>query len=236
MQSLKKAFYQIIKSIAGLILAFNVLSFLWVLLYGYIPIPVTKLMVIEGETKEVDYQWVDLENISGKVQLAVMCAEDQYFILHDGLDFKSIEEAIESNKRGGRVKGASTITQQVAKNVFLWPDRDWARKGAELYYALLIDAVWSKERIMEVYLNIAEMGDGVFGVEAASKKYFKKSASDLTTQQAALIAAILPSPKRYSATNPGPYVQGRVSWITRQMGYWGNKMTYEKAFVEEMVK
>lgn len=233
---MNKAGYHIIKSTAGLILTFNVLAFLWVLLYAYIPVPVTKLMVLDREEKIVAYEWTDLNNISEKVQLAVMCAEDQYFLLHNGLDFKSIDKALESNKAGGRVKGASTLTQQVAKNVFLWPNRDWGRKGAELYFALLIEMVWSKERIMEVYLNVAEMGDGIYGVEAASKKYFKKSASDLTIRQAALLAAVLPSPKRYSATRPGPYVQRRVQWITKQMGYWGNRMTYDKSFVKAMIK
>lgn len=233
---MNKAGYHIVKSTAGFILTFNVLALLWVVLYGYISIPVTKLMVIDGQKQAVSYEWVDLKNISENVQLAVMCAEDQFFLMHNGLDFKSIAKAMEANNAGGRVKGASTLTQQVAKNVFLWPDRDWARKGAELYFALLIEMVWSKERILEVYLNIAEMGDGIYGVEAASKAYFNIPASKLTKRQAALLAAILPSPKRYSATNPGPYVQRRVKWITTQMGLWGNKMTYDKSFVEEMIQ
>ena len=130
-------------------------------------------MVIEGQSKEIKYQWRGLEKISGRLQLAVMCAEDQYFLLHDGLDFRSIKKARESNKTGKKVRGASTITQQVAKNVFLWPNRTWGRKVAELYFSLLIEMVWSKERIMEVYLNVAEFGDGVFGAEAASQFYFK---------------------------------------------------------------
>lgn len=193
-------------------------------------------MVIERQSKTISYQWKDLSEISERLQLSVMCAEDQYFLLHNGLDFQSIEEAEKANARGKNVRGASTITQQVAKNVFLWPDRSWIRKGAELYFTLMIEMVWSKERIMEVYLNVAEMGDGIFGAEAAAQKYYGKSAAQLTSSQAAMIAAILPSPKRYSATNPSNYVQGRADWIKRQMGYWGFKMTYDKSTVTKMVK
>lgn len=228
--------YRFAKSIAGLILTFNVLSFIWISIYASVPIRLTKRMVIEKHTKDIDYRWVPLEQISGNLQLAVMCAEDQYFLMHSGLDFQSIDQAVASNKLGKSVKGASTITQQVAKNVFLWPSRDWVRKGFELYFSLLVDAMWSKERIMEVYLNIAEMGDGIFGVEAASQQYFKKAASEVSQSEAALLAAILPSPKRYSAIQPGPYVRKRQQWILTQMGHWGNEMTYDKRFVENMLQ
>lgn len=193
-------------------------------------------MFIESQEKEIRYEWRTLNKISGRLQLAVMCAEDQYFLLHDGLDFRSIKQAEEANKRGGNTRGASTITQQVAKNVFLWPDRTWLRKAAELYFALLIEMVWSKERIMEVYLNVAELGNGIFGAEAASKAYFNRSAEDLTVTQAARLAAVLPSPKRYSAVSPSPYVQRRVDWIKKQMWYWGYEMTYEEEFVEKMIQ
>ncbi|WP_425391026.1 monofunctional biosynthetic peptidoglycan transglycosylase [Ekhidna sp.] len=233
---MKNIINHIIKSIAGFVLLFNILTLLWVLLYSVIPIPVTKLMVIEGRDKEIQYEWKDLDEISGKLQLAVMCAEDQYFLLHEGLDFRSIREAEEANKRGGNMRGASTITQQVAKNVFLWPDRTYLRKAAELYFSLLIEIVWSKKRIMEAYLNVAEFGDGIFGAEAAAQAYFKKSAKDLTTSQAASLAAILPSPKRYSAVSPSPYVQQRITWIKKQMWYWGYEMTYDPEFVKKMVK
>ncbi len=192
-------------------------------------------MVIESRSKEVKYEWKNLEDISGKLQLAVMCAEDQYFLIHQGLDFRSIQKASEANSKGGNVRGASTITQQVAKNVFLWPDRTWLRKASELYFALLIEMVWSKERIMEVYLNVAEFGNGIFGAEAASQTFFKKSAAELSTTQAARLAAVLPSPRKYSATNPSKYVQGRVTWIKQQMKYWGYKMTYDEDFVEKMI-
>ena len=169
---MKKIVFHIIKSVAGLVLIFNLLTLLWVSVYRVIPIPQTKLMFIESQNKEIAYVWVDLEQISGSAQLAAMCAEDQFFLLHNGLDFKSISDAEQKNLEGGNVRGASTLTQQVAKNVFLWPDRSWIRKGAELYFALLIEMVWDKERIMEVYLNVAELGDGVFGVEAAVSVVF----------------------------------------------------------------
>ena len=209
---------------------------MWVILYAYIPIPVTKPMVSDRNKQLVSYVWVDLANVSEFIQVAVMCAEDQHFLVHNGLDFEAIDQALAANRNGSKIRGASTITQQVAKNVFLWPNRDWVRKGAELYFTLLIEMVWSKERIMEVYLNVAEFGTGVYGVEAASNAYFDKPASALTKKEAALIAAVLPSPKRYSAERPGPYVQRRTNWILTQMSYWGDKMTYEKSFVEEMLR
>ncbi len=234
---MKKIINHIIKSLAGFILLFNTLALLWVLIYAFVPIPTTKLMLMESKHKKVDYSWKDLEEISNRLQLAVMCSEDQNFLLHDGLDFESIKKAEEKNRKGKKgVKGASTITQQVAKNVFLWPDRTYARKAAELYFALLIEIVWSKERIMEVYLNVAEFGNGVFGAEAACQAYFKKSAKNLSITQAATLAALLPSPKRYSATAPTAYVRGRIDWIEKQMWYWGNEMTYDDEFVEKMVK
>ncbi|MBV6648079.1 MAG: monofunctional biosynthetic peptidoglycan transglycosylase [Cyclobacteriaceae bacterium] len=225
-----------LKTTVGFVLLFNIISLIWVIIYAFIPIPITKLMVIEGQEKDIKYEWRNLDQISGRLQLAVMCAEDQYFLLHNGLDFRSIKQAEEVNKRGGNMRGASTISQQVAKNVFLWPDRTYLRKAAELYFALLIEMVWSKERIMEVYLNIAEFGDGIFGAEAASQAYFKRSADGISITQAARLAAILPSPKRYSAVAPSPYVQKRVEWIKKQMWYWGYKMTYEEEFVKKMIK
>ena len=233
---LKSLIKHIIKSIAGLILIFNIMALIWVVLYSFIPIPVTKLMMIESKSQELKYQWRDLEEISGKLQLAVMCAEDQNFLIHRGLDFASIQKAEEANRKGKKMRGASTITQQVAKNAFLWPDRTWVRKACELYFTLLIEMVWSKERIMEVYLNVAEFGNGIFGAEAASQTYFKKSAIDLNVTQSARLAAVLPSPKRYSATSPSPYVQRRVSWIKNQMKYWGYEMTYDEEFVKEMIR
>jgi monofunctional glycosyltransferase len=153
--------------------------------------------------------------------LAVVCSEDQNFMNHSGFDMKAIEQSIEASKQGKRLRGASTISQQTAKNVFLWPGRSWIRKGFEVYFTVLIEFVWSKERIMEVYLNSIEMGNGIYGAESAARFYFNTSAQNLSRTQAAAIAAVLPNPRKYSANPPGPYVQERISWIVGQMGQWG---------------
>lgn len=161
---------------------------------------------------------VDAEEISPQARLAVMASEDQLFPDHNGFDIKSIEKALAYNKKKpGRVRGASTISQQVAKNVFLWQGRSWIRKGLEVYFTFMIELIWGKKRILEVYLNVAEMGEGIFGIEAASQAYFKKPASKLTAQEASLIAAILPNPKKYRISPPSRYVSTRSGWIRRQM-------------------
>tara|TARA_R110002072_G_scaffold177170_3_gene333030 strand:- start:603 stop:1427 length:825 start_codon:yes stop_codon:yes gene_type:complete len=216
------------------ILAFFLFSVSIVVLYRFVPVPVTVLQLsrcVEQFDNEkpirLKKDWVSLDEISNKLQLAVVCAEDQKFINHNGFDVAAIEKAIEHNKKGKRVRGASTISQQTAKNVFLWQDRTWLRKGLEVYFTGLIELVWSKERIMEVYLNVIEMGDGIYGAEMASQIYFKKSALELTAKEAALLASILPSPRKYSATNPSLYVRGRQSWIITQMMHWGGKLDYE---------
>ncbi len=167
------------------------------------------------------HDWVSIEEISVNLQLAVICSEDQLFLTHHGFDIKAIEKAYESNKKGKSLKGASTISQQTAKNVFLWPKRSWLRKGLETYFTFMIELIWSKERIMEVYLNSIEMGPGIYGVEAGSQYWFKKSASNLTKPEAAAIAAILPNPLRYKANPATPYIEGRKSWIIAQMRYFG---------------
>ena len=161
---------------------------------------------------------VDAEEISPQARLAVMASEDQLFPDHNGFDIKSIEKALAYNKKKpGRVRGASTISQQVAKNVFLWQGRSWIRKGLEVYFTFMIELIWGKKRILEVYLNVAEMGEGIFGIEAASQAYFKKPASKLTAQEASMIAAILPNPKKYRISPPSRYVSTRSGWIRRQM-------------------
>jgi monofunctional biosynthetic peptidoglycan transglycosylase len=165
----------------------------------------------------IQYEWVDLADISRNAQLAVIAAEDQKFLEHEGFDFESIEKALEARKRRGRVRGASTISQQVAKNLFLWPGRNWLRKGLEAGYTVLIETFWPKRRILEVYLNIAEFGDGVYGVGAASREFWNKSPARLTRHEAALLAAVLPNPKRFHAERPSGYVQRRSWWIERQM-------------------
>ncbi len=165
----------------------------------------------------VDYQWKDWEAVSPNARLAMVAAEDQKFLEHEGFDFESIEKAVESNKRRGRTRGASTISQQVAKNLFLWPGKNYFRKVLEAGYTILIEAFWPKRRILEVYLNIAEFGDGTYGVEAASRRFFHKSSSRLTRYEGALLAAVLPNPKRMQADRPTRYVERRAWWIERQM-------------------
>ncbi len=178
-----------------------------------------------GDKISIYHDWEPLENISKNLQLAVICSEDQNFLTHNGFDLKAIEKAIENNKKGKRIKGGSTISQQTAKNVFLWPERSWLRKGLEVYFTFLIEHIWGKERIMEVYLNSIEMGKDVYGAEAASQYWFKKSASILSASEAAAIAAILPNPRKYKARPTSRYIQGRVNWVVRQMGYFG-KLNY----------
>lgn len=174
------------------------------------------------------HDWVPLEQISPKLQLAVVCSEDQNYLKHYGFDFAAIEKAMKSNETSGKVRGASTISQQTAKNVFLWPGRSYLRKGVEVYFTLLIELLWSKERIMEVYLNSIEMGKGIYGAEAAAEYWFHKKAIKLTKEECAAIAAILPSPLRYSANPAGAYVEKRKNWISRQMSFWGNQLDYDK--------
>ncbi len=165
---------------------------------------------------ELRYRWVDWDALSPQLPIALVAAEDQNFPTHSGFDLEAIDKALENNARGRPVRGASTISQQVAKNLFLWDGRSWLRKGLEAWYTLLIELLWPKQRILEVYANIAEFGDGVYGAEAAARAYFGKPAKQLTAAESARLAAVLPSPKRYSVTSPGPYVQRRAAWIARQ--------------------
>ena len=214
--NMKKFFRFFFKLIIGLI-GFSIFM---VLLYKWVPVPATPLMVIryfENPEEPIEHDWVSYDEISGFLPLAVLSSEDQNFLNHSGFDMKAIEKAIENNKKGKRVRGASTITQQTAKNVFLWPNRDWFRKGLEAYFAFLIETIWSKQRIMEVYLNSIEMGKGVYGAEAAAQHWFKKPASKLTAYEAAAIAAVLPNPRVYRANPASSYISQRKSWIYRQM-------------------
>lgn len=174
------------------------------------------------------HEWVSLEEISPKLQLAVVCSEDQNYLEHGGFDFAAIKKAMTSNKKGKKLRGASTISQQTAKNVFLWPGRSYVRKGFEVYFTLLIEIFWSKERIMEVYLNSIEMGNGVYGAESAAQYWFHKDAKKLSKDDAAAIAAILPNPRRYVANPPSAYVSKRKEWIKQQMSYWGNELDYDE--------
>jgi monofunctional glycosyltransferase len=195
-----------------------------VVLQRWIAPPPTFLMIsraVDGEG--LSYRWRSLDDISPRLVQAVIASEDSTFCAHNGFDMKAIESALKANarseKRGsGRIRGGSTISQQTAKNAFLWPSRDWVRKGLEAGYTVAIETVWGKRRIMEVYLNVAEWALGVYGAEAASQHWFGKSADDLTAREAARLAAILPSPRRYSASAPGPYVRRRTSRIQAAMG------------------
>ncbi|WP_188606422.1 monofunctional biosynthetic peptidoglycan transglycosylase [Aquaticitalea lipolytica] len=221
---IKRFFKFILKSIMWMFL----FSIFMVIVFKWVPVPMTPLMVIRSaqqyqDDKEVvlKHDWVSKDEISRNLKLAVICSEDQNFLNHNGFDMKAIEKAIEFNKAGKRVRGASTISQQTAKNVFLWPHRSWFRKGLEAYFTFLIEVFWSKERILEVYLNSIEMGDGIYGAEAASQHWFKKPATKLSRSEAAAIAAILPNPRVYKARPATNYIQGRKNWIVRQMGYFG---------------
>lgn len=173
------------------------------------------------ERQMIAYQWFSYDNISKQMALAVVAAEDQNFPNHFGFDFDQIEKAIEQSNRGRKLRGASTITQQVAKNLFLWEGRSFIRKGFEAYFTVLIELLWSKERILEIYLNIIETGNMMFGVGAASEIYFKKIPGKLTRSQAALIAATIPNPKRFNVKKPSGYVLRRQGWILRQMSSLG---------------
>jgi monofunctional biosynthetic peptidoglycan transglycosylase len=167
------------------------------------------------------YAWRPFDRIRPEMGLAVIAAEDQTFLQHHGFDFKAIEKAMVFNEENDRTRGASTVTQQTAKNLFLWSGRNWVRKGAEAYFTVLLEIFWSKRRILETYLNIVEFGDGIYGVEAASQRYFKKSADRLSASEAALLAAVLPNPQRLSVMAPGPYVRERQEWILQQMAQLG---------------
>jgi monofunctional biosynthetic peptidoglycan transglycosylase len=204
------------------ILFFLVVShFIYLILLIWINPPITLTQigsVLQGYGLKRDY--VGRDQISSHAKLAVMASEDQLFPDHDGFDFNSIKKAMAYNeKKPGRVRGASTISQQVAKNVFLWQGRSWIRKGLEVYFTFMIELFWSKKRILDMYLNITEMGKGIFGIEAAAQAYFKKPAKNLTRSEAAMIAACLPNPKVYSVKPPSRYVSVRSRWILWQMSH-----------------
>lgn len=207
-----------------LFLWFLLVSVLWVLAYRFINPPITLLMVLrnierkaDGKPVKLEKKWVDFEDISDHMKRAAVSAEDQLFLKHVGFDVKAIEKAFETNKKGRKVKGGSTISQQTAKNVFLWPGRSWIRKGFEAYFTLLIEMMWNKERILEVYLNVIEMGDGIYGAEAASRAYYGKSCTRISRSQAALIAACFPNPRKWTPRNPTRYIRHRQYLILKNM-------------------
>jgi len=200
-------------------LSFFVLSILTTILYRWINPPITPLMVIRkiSDGSKIEKKWMPLDRISPYMVVAAVGGEDANFMNHSGFDFDAIESAMEKNRSGKKVRGGSTISQQVAKNVFLWPGRSWIRKGFEVYFTMLIETFWSKERIMEVYLNVIEMGDGIYGAEAAAQNYFHKSATKLTKNEAALITACYPNPRIYFPNKPSPFVIHKQQVILRNM-------------------
>ena len=208
--------------------AFFASTILSVVALRFLPVYFTPLMFIrcyqqvkEGKDLKLSHQWVPLNEISPSLPVAVMASEDAKFLSHHGFDFKAIEHAAERNMKHPekRKLGASTISQQTAKNVFLWPGRSWVRKGFEVYFTTLIELMWSKQRIMEVYLNSIEMGDGIYGAEAVAEDHFNTKALDLSKSQCALIAATLPNPRKFSSKHPSGYMLKRQSRILREMKY-----------------
>lgn len=212
-----KRFWKFIKR-TFIILFIAQLGYIVLLKWVNPPITITQLVsLVEGNGLHRDY--IAYDEMPKSAKLAAIASEDQLFATHSGFDTKSIEKALEFNerKKGQKVRGASTISQQVAKNVFLWQGRSWFRKGLEAYFTFMIELVWSKERILEMYLNISETGIGTFGIEAASQRYFDKPASKLTRNEAARIIVNLPNPKKYKVNPPSAYVSRRANWVERQM-------------------
>ncbi|MDK9686735.1 monofunctional biosynthetic peptidoglycan transglycosylase [Halomonas sp. LC1] len=216
-------------------LGFVVLSVALVLLFRFVPPPGSMVMVerkvqswINSEPIDIQRQWRGWEQLSSNAKLAVISAEDQRFPQHRGFDFVEMRRAWEASRDGGRLRGASTLSQQTAKNVFLWSGRSWIRKGLEAWFTLLIETLWGKQRILEVYLNVAEWDTGVFGLEAAASHYFGASGSALTERQASLLAAILPSPRTRSASRPDAQVERRSQWIRQQMRNLGGTAYLER--------
>lgn len=194
------------------------------IIFRFVAPPVTPLMIMrvfgqlaDGKELKMSKQWVSFSEISPNLVKAVITSEDNKFMDHNGVDFGAIEKARKLNERGKKLRGASTISQQTAKNVYLWLGRNYLRKGLELYFTGLIELIWSKERIMEVYLNVIEMGDGIYGAEMASETYFHKPAKYLTRSEAALIAAVLPNPRNWDPAHPTPYIIRKKNWIIRYM-------------------
>lgn len=218
------------RSAAIAVFSAALLSVLVVVMFRWMPVPATAFMIRERFDAAADedrgnfrqrHDWVPWSAISRHAAVAVIAAEDQKFLEHDGFDFEAIDKAMTDAKRGRRLRGASTISQQVAKNLFLWPGQSWLRKGLEAWFTMWIELVWPKQRILEVYLNSAEFGPGIWGVEAASRQFFGKPAARLNRPEAALLAAVLPNPKRFRVANPSPYVRQRQDWILWQMRMLG---------------
>lgn len=221
------AFSLIGRVIKWMVVAFFASTLLAVVALKVMPVWFTPLMFIraaqhisDGEMPRMHHRWVTLEEISPEMPVAVMASEDQRFLIHHGFDFDAIQKAMKRNMKAGKKKyGASTISQQTAKNVFLWPGRSWLRKGLEMYFTTLIELIWGKERIMEVYLNSIEMGDGIYGVDAVAQYHFGKTAETLSRRDCALIAATLPNPRRFSSKEPSKYMRKRQRQILKEMKF-----------------
>ena len=215
----------LLKILAWGIALFISFSVLMVVIYRFLPVPMTPLMVIRAvEGNDTlgwgwKHEWVDYEDMSPYLPVAVVASEDQKFFEHSGFDMEAIKAAYEEAKTGGRVRGGSTISQQTAKNLFLWPNSSWVRKGFEVYFTFLIELCWSKERILEVYLNSIEMGPGIYGVGAVAYEHFGKSPSELSKSNCALIAATLPNPRKFSSKRPSAYMLRRKNKILKEMRY-----------------
>ena len=206
------------------IFLFLAISVVWVLIYRFVNPPITFLMIqraierkTDGKDLKIDKSWLAIEDLSGNLKKAALAGEDINFLNHKGFDFKAMETAFVKNKKGKRIRGGSTISQQTAKNVFLWPGRSYIRKAFEAYFTVLIELLWGKERILEVYLNVIEMGDGIYGAEAAVQSYWGKSANSMSKSQAALLVAVLPNPRRWSPARPSRFVYYKQSLILRNM-------------------
>ena len=203
------------------------ITILWVALLRFVNPPVTWLMVQRGFERKADgkdwkltKRWVRYEDLSDNLKRAAIAGEDAHFPEHRGFDLQAIEDAFQRNQDGGQLRGGSTISQQTAKNVFLWPGRSWIRKGFEAYFTVLIELLWGKQRILEVYLNVIETGDGLYGADAATQHYFGKSAESLTKRQAALIVAVLPNPRRWSPAKPTAFINRKTNTIVRYMDHY----------------
>jgi monofunctional biosynthetic peptidoglycan transglycosylase len=219
---------KILRCIWKAMLWFFGLSILSVIIFKWVPIPFTPLMVtriiefkLEGKDAIYSHKWVPLEDISPNLQKAVIASEDGNFLKHNGFDFEAMQKAFKNNNKGRRLKGGSTISQQTAKNIFLWQGRSYIRKGLEAYFTVLIELIWGKERIMEVYLNSIEMGNGVYGAQEAARHWYSKTATNLTPREAAGIAAILPNPRKFKASNSSSYINRRKDKIMRVMRHVG---------------
>lgn len=232
----KKYYRRIIKILIAVISAFIYVSIIAVLVFKWVSPPTSSFMIQRQISAwwnnedyfEITYRWADWEKISPYLKVATITSEDQRFAEHWGLDIQAIQKAVDEYQDGRRLRGASTITQQVAKNLFLWSDQSYIRKGIEAYFSLLIELFWSKKRILEVYLNIAEFGNGVYGVKAASETYFNTGPENLNMIQSALMITALPNPRRYNLADPSPYMIDRRNWILQYMFYLGNTDYLEK--------